>query len=298
MVENAVAVIGAGTMGSAMVGALRRANRPVFVYNRTRARALEVAAMTGAVAVNTPREAAARADVVLVSLANDEAVIAVHEGEDGLAAGVSEGAVLVETSTVAPETVRQLTPAIEARSAALLDAPVSGSVQLVEHGELTVMVGGDPEVLDRVRPVLDILARRVIHVGEIETGSVMKLAVNSALGGLNSALAEALVLAERAGIARATAYDVLEASAIAAPFVHYKRDAFVRPEDAPVDFSLRLLAKDLDLADALARRVQAPLEQLPLNRRLVHEAADAGYSERDLSALAAYLRESRDGQPS
>jgi 3-hydroxyisobutyrate dehydrogenase/2-hydroxy-3-oxopropionate reductase len=160
----------------------------------------------------------------------------------------------------------------------------------VQRGELTVMVGGDAGALDRVRPVLDVLAAKVFHLGESGTGAAMKLAVNSALLGLNQALAEALVLAEKSGIPRHLAYDVFAASAVGAPYVHYKRPAFERPEEAEAAFMLDLVAKDLALADSFAQAVGARMDQLTANRRVALEAIAAGYGERDLSAIAELLR--------
>jgi 3-hydroxyisobutyrate dehydrogenase/2-hydroxy-3-oxopropionate reductase len=186
--------------------------------------------------------------------------------------------------------VRALRPLVEERGASLLDAPVSGSVPLVERGELTVMVGGDAAALEQARPVLDVLAAKVIHVGELGAGATVKLVVNAVLHGLNLAISEGLVLAEQAGVARTAAYEVLASSAVAAPFVHYKRAAFERPEQTPVAFSLDLAAKDLDLALGLAERAGATMEQAATNRRVVGEAVAAGLGTADLSALAVYLR--------
>lgn len=286
-----VAVIGAGRMGGAMTGRLRAAGHPVTVYNRGRARADALADATGATVADTPAAAAAAADVLLVSLADDAAVDAVYRGPDGLAAGLRPGTVVLEMSTLNPDTVRALAPLVTDRRAALLDAPVSGSVPVVQRGELTVMVGGDPAALDRARPVLDPLASRVFHLGALGAGATMKLAVNAIVGALNQALAEALVLAERAGVDRAAAYEVFAASAVAAPYVLYKRAAFEHPDDTPVAFMLDLVAKDLTLIDALAATVGAPMPQLAANRRVVRDALAAGYGPRDISAIAGYLRE-------
>jgi 3-hydroxyisobutyrate dehydrogenase-like beta-hydroxyacid dehydrogenase len=227
---------------------------------------------------------------VLSSLADDAAVGAAYAGRDGVVAGLQPGAVVCETSTIDPGTVRRLEPLVQARGAFLLDTPVSGSVSTVETGQLTIMAGGDPEVLDRVRPVLDRLAKQVFHVGELGSGAVMKLVVNSVLHGLNLALAEGLVLAERAGVERTTAYEVFTASAVAAPFVHYKREAFEHPGRPPVAFSLDLVAKDLELIGALADRSGAAMEQAATNRRVVQAAVAAGLGDHDLSELATYLR--------
>jgi 3-hydroxyisobutyrate dehydrogenase/2-hydroxy-3-oxopropionate reductase len=193
-------------------------------------------------------------------------------------------------STIAPHTVRGLEPAVRARGAELLDAPVSGSVALVESGGLTIMVGGDPAILARARPVLEALSARIVHVGELGAGATMKLAVNALVHGLNVALSESLVLAERAGVDRATAYEVFASGAAGAPFVQYKRASYERPSETPVAFSLDLVAKDLDLILELADEVGAPMRQAATNRKEVRAAIEAGLGERDLSAIAEFLR--------
>jgi 3-hydroxyisobutyrate dehydrogenase-like beta-hydroxyacid dehydrogenase len=289
-----VAVLGAGRMGGAMVGRLRGAGHPVTLWNRTPARAEAVASGTGAAVAATAREAAAAADIVLVSLADDAAVESAYAGPDGLIAGLSPGSVVVETSTVAPDTVRGLAGPVAARGAVLLDAPVSGSVPVVVRGELTFMVGGDPAALDRVRPVLDELSKQVFRLGDVGAGATMKLAVNSVVHALNQALSEALVLAERAGIDRAAAYEVFAASAVAAPYVLYKRAAFERPDETPVAFMLDLVVKDLELIGALAEQVDAPMPQRAANHRAARAAVEAGYGERDISSIAAHLRSPKD----
>jgi 3-hydroxyisobutyrate dehydrogenase-like beta-hydroxyacid dehydrogenase len=290
-----VAVVGAGRMGGAMVGTLRRAGLEVLVFNRTRAKAEAVAEATGARLAATAREAVAAARVVVSSLADDAAVGAAYTGGDGIVAGLQPGTVVCESSTIEPGTVRRVAPLVADRGADLLDTPVSGSVPAVEAGQLTIMAGGDAAVLERARPVLDHLAKQVFHVGELGSGAVVKLAVNAVLHGLNLALSESLVLAERAGVARERAYEVFAASAIAAPFVHYKRDAFEHPGQPPVAFSLELAGKDLDLILALAASSGAPMAQAATNRQVVQAAIAAGLGRRDLSELATYLRSEGSG---
>lgn len=286
-----LAVIGTGRMGAAMVGILRRAGEPVTVYDRTLSRADEVAAPVGAAVAETPREAALDARTVIVSVSDDAAARSVYSGPDGLVAGLRAGTVVMETSTLSPGTVRDLAGPVAERGAALLDAPVSGSVPLVERGELTFMIGGSAEAVDAVRPVLDVLGKQVFHLGEQGAGATMKLALNAALHGLNQAIAEALVLAEKAGVYRSTAYAVFAASALAAPFVHYKRPAYEHPGEQPAAFTLDLVAKDLALATDLAAEVGAHLPQLAANRETVAAALAAGLGEADMSALAVLFRD-------
>jgi 3-hydroxyisobutyrate dehydrogenase/2-hydroxy-3-oxopropionate reductase len=179
---------------------------------------------------------------------------------------------------------------------------MSGSVELATRGELTFLVGGPKEALDRVRPVLDVLATRILHFGASGNGNIMKLAINSLLLSLATALAEALVLAERAGIDRANAYDAFAQSPAAAPYVLYNRDNYVRPHDAAIHMTLSLVAKDLTLIDALAASVGAPMTQLDASRGLLDQAMAAGLGDRDgVSVLAELLRHNatpRPGQPS
>jgi 3-hydroxyisobutyrate dehydrogenase-like beta-hydroxyacid dehydrogenase len=229
----------------------------------------------------------------VVSLADDATVTAVYAGADGLVAGLRPGSVVLETSTVDPQTIAAVRPAVEERGAALLDTPVSGSVPLVERGELTVLAGGDAPALDRAKPVLDALAARVFHLGAHGAGATMKLAVNAVVHELNAAISEALVLAEQAGIERRDAYEVFTASAVAAPFVLYKRAAFERPDETPVAFSLDLVVKDLDLIRGLAERVGVRMEQAAATRRIVAAAIADGLGEHDMSAIAEFLRASR-----
>jgi 3-hydroxyisobutyrate dehydrogenase-like beta-hydroxyacid dehydrogenase len=288
-----VSMVGTGRMGGAMAGRIAAAGHSLTLWNRTRATAETVARRCeeGVRVVDTAREAAATADVVIVSLADDAAVRATYRGEDGLVAGLAAGTVVADTSTVAPDTVRGLQADVRAADAALIDTPVSGSVSSVEGGSILVMAGGEAAAIERARPALESFAQRIIPLGPLGSGSTMKLAVNAMVFGLNQTLAEALVLAERAGVQRELAYGVIAESAVAAPFVHYKREAYEHPESAPVAFALELVAKDLDLAAALARGVSASMPQLETNRRVVGEAIAAGLGDADLSALAQHLRD-------
>jgi 3-hydroxyisobutyrate dehydrogenase-like beta-hydroxyacid dehydrogenase len=290
-----VAIVGTGRMGGAMAGRVAAAGHTLTLWNRTRATAEAVARQCeeDVRVVATAREAAATADVVIVSLADDAAVRATYRAEDGLVAGLAAGTIVADTSTVAPDTVRDLEADVLAAGAALVDTPVSGSVSSVERGSILVMAGGEAAAIERARPVLKAFAQRIILLGSLGSGSTMKLAVNAMVFGLNQTLAEALVLAERAGVRRELAYEVFAQSAVAAPFVHYKRDAYEHPESTSVAFALDLVAKDLDLAAALARAVGASMPQLETNRRVVGEAIAAGLADADLSALAQHLRVSR-----
>ncbi len=289
--ELSVAVVGLGTMGSTMARTLASAGFAPVLWNRTPSAASALAAELGLGAAASPREAAAGADVVVTSLADDAAVRAVYlDPEDGVVAGVRPGAVAVDTSTVDPQTTEEVARAFSITGASFLDAPVSGSVTLVEAGALTTMVGGDAEALEQARPVLDALSKTIYHMGANGTGSTIKLAVNALIHATNTAIAEALVLAEAAGVERGLAYEVFGAGAGGSPFLHYKQAAFLDPDAAPVAFSLDLVAKDLRLILALADRVRVPMQQGLTNLAVTESAIAAGLGNRDMSAIAAHLR--------
>lgn len=274
-----------------MARRLHGAGHDLVLWNRDRAKAEAVAADTGSEVADSAADAAARAEVVVSSLADDEALRTVYLGGEGVSEGISAGAVAVDTSTVDPGTIAEVGAVVDTAGAGFVDCPVSGSVSTVEAGALTVMAGGDPDLIDRVRPVLGAFSKQVIRVGERGAGAACKLAVNSLLHGLNVALSEALVLAERAGVDREIAYDVFARGAAGAPFVEYKREAYERPEEAPVAFSLDLVAKDLELITALGSKMGAPMDQASTGLEIVRRAIDSGMADRDLSAIAVYLRE-------
>lgn len=278
-------------MGSAMARRFHDAGHALVLWNRDRAKAEAVAADTGATVAETAADAAAGADIVLTSLADDAALRAVYLGPEGIVAGIREGAVAVDTSTVAPDTVGEVGEAVDAAGAGFVDCPVSGSVSTVEAGALTIMAGGPTDLIDRVEPVLGAIAKRVIRVGGRGSGAASKLAVNSLLHGLNVALSEALVLAERAGVERDLAYEVFASGAAGAPFLDYKREAYEHPDDAIVAFSLDLVAKDLELITGLGARVGAPMSQAETSLEIVRRAIESGMGDDDLSAVAVFLRE-------
>lgn len=288
-----VALIGAGRMGSAMARSIARAGLPLVVHNRTRERAASLAGEVGGRIAETPAEAASLADVSLTMLADDAAVTAVYGGGTGLLAGARSGSVLVDLSTVTPDTIRGFATAAAERGVGLLDSPVSGSVALAGAGGLTLMVGGTAADLEKARPALEPLAKSIVHIGPLGTGAAMKLAVNTVIFGLNGALAEGLVLAEAAGIDRSLAWDVFAASAIGAPYVGYKRAAFVEPETTPVAFALGLAEKDLGLIGTLADRLGVPIPQARVNLDVIR-AAEVDFSPgADFAAVAGHLRNRR-----
>jgi len=286
-----VGLLGLGHLGSAMARRFAAEGFRLVVYNRTADRARELAERLGVTAAGTPAELAGSVDVVLTIVSDDDAVTALYRSPGGLLEGLSERTVAADMSTVLPETLRALEADIRATGAGVLDAPVSGSVALVESGGLTIMVGGEAVDLERARPALEGLGSRIFHLGPLGSGATMKLAVNNVIFGLNGALAESLVLAERAGMPREVAYDVFAASAVGAPYVQYKRAAFVEPDATPPGFTIGLAEKDLRLISTLAERVGARLPQAATNLALLQDAAAGLGADADFSAVARMLRD-------
>ena len=286
-----VGFAGLGRMGAPMARNLAHAGLLAGVHNRTRAVADELARELGVESFGTPAELAAAANVVVTMVADEHASLELYVGPDGFLDTLRPGSVSIEMSTVGIAHVQRLETLVEQRGGVLVDVPVSGSVTLAEAGTLTLLVGGDAATVDRVSPVLEALGSTIVHLGAVGAGAAMKLAVNTVVYGLNEALSEGLVLAERSGIPRARAYEALASSAIAAPFVHYRRAAVERPAETPVMLRLTLARKDLDLILSLADEVGADLPQARLNADVLRAADDAGFAEADVSAVAEYLRD-------
>jgi 3-hydroxyisobutyrate dehydrogenase-like beta-hydroxyacid dehydrogenase len=277
-------------MGLPMAANLASAGHPLTVWNRTADKAERFAAEHRARAAPTPAEAVAGSDVVITMLADDRALLDAYTGPGGALPALRSGMLAIDMATVAPGTVAELARLLAERGVDLVDAPVSGSVAAATSAGLTIMAAGRPEAVGRAREVLVALGDPIIELGPGGAGSSMKLAVNAIVHSLNQAISEALVLAERAGIERTRAYEVFANSAIAAPFVRYRREAYERPGEVPVTFRLELAAKDLRLALALAADVGADLPQTRTNLAVLDEAVAAGFGPDDESGVAEHLR--------
>jgi len=287
---TSVGVLGVGRMGGAIARSLAAHGHEVVLWNRSPGAATRLASELGGHVEERPADVANACDVCISMVSNGAAVDAVFGGPGGLISGAHRGNVLIDGSTVPPSTLRRHEAAARAAGAGILDAPVSGSVALAEAGRLTIMVGGETDDVERARPVLEALATSIFHMGPLGSGAAMKLAVNTVIFGLNEALAEGLALAQAAGIGRVAAYDVLTASAAGAPYVGYKRAAFLEPETTPVAFSLALAAKDLRLIADLARQVALSMPGTETALEVIEAAIRSLGSDRDFSAVASHLR--------
>ena len=276
-------------MGRPMADNLLAAGLPMTVYNRTRSRC-EPFAERGARIADSPAELARAVDVVITMVADGAAAEAVYGGPDGVLAGLGSGNLVLEMSTIGPELARSLGRRAAECGAQLLDAPVSGSIPAATGAQLVVLVGGDSDAFERARPILAALSRAQYLMGPAGAGAAMKLAVNALIGVTNLGLSEVLVAAERSGIARAQALDVLADSAIGSPYIAYKREAFLDPDSVEVFFTVRLFKKDLRLAVDLGRSTDVPMLAVALADEALTLAAASGYGDDDVVRMADVLR--------
>ena len=282
-----VALIGLGNMGSGMARQLLRAGYPLTLWNRSieRAKAFEQA---GAYVAASPREAAERAEFVISMVADDEASRQVWTGEHGALAGVHQGSVLIESSTLSPGWVKELAAAAGEKGCDFLDAPVTGSKPHANSGELFFLVGGDRAAFDRALPVLKAMGRDAIHLGPSGSGALMKLINNFVCGVQAAALAEALALIEKTGLNRDQASMVLLNGAPASPLVKTLAPRMLA-RDYTVNFTLELMSKDLSYAAAEGERNSVPLTTAPAALRLFDRAVEQGFGQLDFSAVVEPL---------
>jgi len=239
---------------------------------------------------DTPREVAQSADVVITSLPNDNVLEEVASGPDGVLAGLTAGKTWVDTSTVSLAASRNVAERVQAAGARMLDAPVSGSVPQVESGTLTIMVGGDEEAYRRVEPILRELGTPT-HIGDNGQGLALKLAINISLAVQMLAFAEGLLLAERSGVDRQRALDVMEASPIGSPMLRARASLILDPPEGEAWFDLGFMHKDIELALDAARRLEIPLPTAERADEVLERAQALGYERRDLAVLFQVLEQ-------
>ncbi len=275
--------IGLGAMGGRMARRLLDAGHPVVGFNRTAAKAEPLVA-AGMKLASSPRQTAEASDVIFSMIAHTEALDAIAYGPDGVIEGLRPGATWVEMSTVSPSATRRLAEAVGARGAILLDAPVSGSVFTLEQGQLSIMVGGDAAALERVRPYLSAIGPTITHVGPLGLAVTMKIAANLGLAVQMLAFSEAVLLAEKAGIARERAVETLLKSVVASPMIKY-RGPFVLGMPAEAWFNVPMIQKDLELALELGHQVGVPLPTTALTQSMLTAARALGLGEYDFAVI-------------
>jgi len=279
--------IGLGTMGGRMVKRLMEAGHSVTGYNRTQSKAkwLLEAGMTWG---DCPRTIAESADITFSMVTNTAALVDIMEGPDGLLAGLNAGKIHIDMSTVSPAASQELAKRVEAKGAAMLDAPVSGSVITLEEGKLSLMVGGDPAVFEKVKPILLQIGPRATYVGTNGLAVAMKIATNLSLAVQMLAFSEGVLLAEKSGIQREVAVEVLVNSVIASPMVKY-RGPFVLQMPEEAWFNCAMMQKDMHLALELGNQLHVPLPTTAVTNEFLSAARGLGLQEQDFAALFEVL---------
>jgi 3-hydroxyisobutyrate dehydrogenase-like beta-hydroxyacid dehydrogenase len=281
-----IGLVGLGHMGGNMAARFLAAGYTVYGESRHRGDANELA-HEGLQWRDTPREVAEAADVPITSLPNDAVLERVASGPEGILAGLTGPKIWIDMSTVSPRVSRELAKRAHERGAAMLDAPVSGSVPQVQTGTLTIMVGGDEQAYARVEPILRELGTPT-RIGENGQGLVLKLAINISLAVQMLAFAEGLVLAERSGIDPKLAVDVMTQSPIGSPMLKARAELVLDlPDEAW--FDVGLMQKDVALALDTGRELHVPLPSAATADQLLTLARALGYERRDIAALFQVL---------
>lgn len=283
---TAVAVMGLGAMGSRIAQNLLKAGHDVVVYNRTAARAASLVAL-GATLAPSPRAAAEQSAVVIALVTDDLASRQLWLAEEtGALNGLTSAAVAVEMSTLTVSWVQELAAAVAEQGAQFLEAPVVGSRPQAERGQLIALVGGQPTLLDQVRPVLTAaVASRSHHLGSVGQGTAMKLAVNTLFGVQVAALGELLGLLAQAGIAPAQAIACLGELPVLSPAAAGAGGLMVAQNHAPL-FPIDLVAKDFTYVAQLAQHLDAPLPVGEAVAALYQSAIATGYGGDNITGVA------------
>jgi 3-hydroxyisobutyrate dehydrogenase-like beta-hydroxyacid dehydrogenase len=275
--------VGLGVMGSEMVNRLLSKGHTVTGWNRTRSKA-EWLIKKGMKWADSPRAVVMESDVIFSMVTNSAALGAIMNGPDGMLAAVIPGKIFVDISTVSPAFSREIANKIREKGGDMVDAPVSGSVITLQEGKLSVMVGGRKETFEKVKPLLLDIGPKVTYVGENGLALVMKIGTNLSLAVQMLAFCEGVLLAEKSGIARETAVDVLTHSVIASPMVQY-RGPFVLKQPVEAWFNVNMMQKDMLLALELGRQLDVPMPTTATTNEFLTAARGMGLAEKDFAVV-------------
>ena len=284
--RRTIGFVGTGLMGRGMARSLIRKGHSLRVYNRTKAKAVEVVRL-GGTAVDTPADAARDADVVITMLADPAAVQACYEGPTGILSTLRAGAVVIDSSTVSPPTTQKMAQLVRQKDAHLLDAPVFGSKNEAETGTLGFIVGGDRAAFDSVQDVLSGLGKST-YMGPSGMGATAKLVVNLVIAAELQAFHEGMVMATKAGLDPDLMYSVLMNSRAKAGIFEMKAPNILK-RDFTTFFPLRLMDKDMRLALETADALKIPLPVVQAVKGVLGACVAAGQSEEDFSAAIKHL---------
>jgi 3-hydroxyisobutyrate dehydrogenase-like beta-hydroxyacid dehydrogenase len=287
--KERIAFIGLGLMGQPMSGRLLDAGFPLAVWNRTRAKTVELA-RRGAIVANSPKEAVEQSDVIITMLFDDSAIEDLAFGESGILAGIKPRSVWIEMSTISPKLSGRLASASDEHGAKFLRAPVSGSTNWAAQGMLSILVSGDKQSYERCLDILRILGRKVFYVGVNEEARYLKLVMNMIILMTSQAIAEAVTFGRKAGLDWNQMLEVLDGSVVASPILTFKTAALAK-RDFTAAGTVKQAAKDMDLALAAGREVGAPMPAVSLVRQFLGALIAQGKGEMDHIALTLLAEE-------
>jgi 3-hydroxyisobutyrate dehydrogenase-like beta-hydroxyacid dehydrogenase len=282
-----VGYIGLGVMGGQMVARLLTKGHKVIGYNRTQSKA-EWLIQQGMQWGDSPRKVAESADVIFTMVTNADAMHAVADGPDGFLAAMKPGKILIDVTTGSPAKSKEMAAKVREKGADMVDAPVSGSPVTLQQGKLSIMVGGRRETFDRIKPLLEDIGPKVTYVGGNGLAVSMKIATNLSLAVQMLAFSEGVLLAEKSGIPRETAVDVLTHSVIGSPMVQY-RGPFVLKMPDEAWFDVNMMQKDMLLALELGRQVDVPLPTTAVTNELLTAARGMGLAKHDFAVIFQVL---------
>ena len=281
--------IGLGNMGVPMSENLIKAGHEVTVWNRTKAKADSVLA-AGAKWAGSPKEIAEKTDFIFTMIADGPVLQAVVLGENGIAAGLSADKVVIDMSTVAPAESARVNEAIEAKGCKFLRAPVTGSTVLARGATLGILASGDKAAYDKALPLFEAMGKNQFYLGAAEEARVMKLSLNIMIGTTMQMMAEAVVLAEKAGLNVAQVCEVMAGSAVGSPIVGYKGAPISKGDYSPA-FSVKLMMKDFDLAFDAAKQYGVAMPVTAITRQALAAADASGRGDKDFSVLTQVLED-------
>ncbi len=285
---HTIGFIGLGIMGSRMARNLQKAKYSLIVYNRTKEKANELVD-NGATLANSIAEVAQNSDIVITMLSTPEIVMEIAQGENGLLQNMKSGTLWINSSTINPSAARQFGNLAKDAGVRYLDAPVAGTKGPAENGELLFLLGGNETDLKEASPLLDIMGKKTLHLGDVGTGSSMKMLINQLLGQQMVAFAEALSMGTQMGIVQETLLNVLLATPVVAPVM-----AAVRPklenENYEANFPLKWIHKDLHLSSITAYEYEIATPNLNATKEVFAQAKKAGFGDLDFTAVYEFVR--------
>ena len=284
-----IAFIGMGTMGAPMALNILKAGYDVVVHNRHRDKE-KLVAEAGAAQAASPAEAAAGADVVITCVSDTPDVRAILLGDDGVINGVKKGAVVVDMSTISPSATREMADTLSKKGIRMIDAPVSGGSEGAQKGTLAIMIGGDPDDVEKVRPVLEAMGKTITHVGPIGSGQLTKAINQVVIAATYLGVAEGMALGMKAGLDMEKVVAAIAGGA-AGSWVLDNRASFMVKNDYPLGFRVRLHAKDLRIALEAARELGVTLPVSALVEQVESGLIGRGFGDEDVSAMARSIRE-------